>query len=174
MKTARTLADYVSDPASALPRRLGVAAIIKPLISRHAKSDGATTNLYFGDMVGQPFFAASIYPWRTSYVLDGDSLEDALRLFINENQDLLDRDPRHCIGTWYVPESGLTYIDISVACADRSEALRLAESYNQCAIYDLLTETVVRTYGTGEELPGWPPETERLSPLRQGDKLDGQ
>ena len=167
MKTARDLAEYVEDGATCLPPRISIEEVVDQISALHAGSNGATVSMYFGDMSGKPGFAVSLFPGRTSFVL-GDALtKQRLAAFIIENVDFLLADPRHCIGTWYDQEGDVSYIDITAVVPESGLAMDLAVWYNQVAIYDLAKQVVTPAGGTGEELPGWPPEAERLPPLQR-------
>ena len=55
-----------------------------------------------------------------------------------------------------------TYCDIAVLLPSEQEAVALAVSYDQIAIFDLYTLTEIETGGTGNTLPNLPTDTQRL------------
>ncbi len=81
--------------------------------------------------------------------------------------DLNTRLPRLILGTWYNADEDITYLDVAVVFPQRQEAVLLAITYNQIALYDLAGETEVSLDGTGEERSDMPPENQRLPPLRR-------
>lgn len=171
MRDAATLTEYVSDPATALPPRIDVETAVRRIRELHDEHGGATFSLYFGDAAGQPVYAVSLYAGRSEPLLGAQVPERILRRFLRDNDDLL-QDPRNCIGTWYVRETQQTVLDVSAVFSDPAAAEELGRQYNQIAIFDLHAAEEIDTGGTGEELASWPPEAERLPPLKRGDPRD--
>lgn len=166
MKRARTLEEYLIDPATTLPRKIGAKRTIKQILERFESSGGATFSLCFGELAGEAYYAVSLYPRRTRLALDPRSLRTVLTQFISENSDLL-ADPRNCIGMWHDVEADVIYVDVSAVIPDRSLAERLGRAYNQMVIYDLRADESILTGGTGGEGDGWPAESERLPPINR-------
>ena len=165
-RTATDLLDYLSDPDTALPEPFDVDEMAARLVSLHRLNRGATFNLYFGDMAGQPLFAVSVFPERSA-VASGLTLSPMqLRGFIRDHSHLL-LDPRNNVGTWYNTAEDETYLDISTTLPQWEAALTLAVRCNQIAFYDLAQASEVPTFGTGEYKGDLPPEGERLPPLNQ-------
>ena len=163
---AENLTAYLGDATLALPPALGAALLARQAAAWLVDHEGATFNLFFGNMAGQSLYAVSLYPER-SVVIPGETVpEDLLRKFIEDNQDLL-ADPRNGVGLWYSSTIQAVYLDVSVTLPDIVEAIFLGERYNQEAIYDLGQEKVLDTGGSGEWREGWASETERLSSLQQ-------
>ena len=163
---AENLTDYLSDAELALPPAANVEALAQQVTSWLVDHEGATFNLFFGNMAGQSLYAVSLYPER-SVVIAGEAVpEDLLRKFIEDNHDLL-VDPRNSIGLWYSSTLQAIYLDVSVALPDKSEAVLLGKRYNQEAIYDLGQDEVLDTGGSGAWREGWGNEGERLPPLQR-------
>ena len=104
---------------------------------------GSSTNI-----LGEPMRTGnglSINPERTRVIPAAEfnrSPETAISAYYNANKDLL-HDGQHYLGTWRDPQTGNISLDVSVNISDRAEAMRLAEQYNQKAIYDLDAGEVV-------------------------------
>lgn len=163
---ADNLTAYLSDPNMSLPEPFAVKALARQVAHWLTDHDGATFNLFFGNMAGQALYAVSLYPER-SVVFPGRAVpEDLSRKFIQDNQDLL-ADPRNSIGIWYSNTLHAIYLDVSATLPDRAEAVSLGEWYNQEAIYDLGRDEVLYTGGTGEWHEGWSSELLRLPPLQR-------
>ncbi len=164
---ADNLAEFLREPDLSLPPPLAVETLQRQVSGWLSQNDGATFNLYFGNMAGQRLYAVSLYPER-SVVLPGHTIpENLLRRFVGDNLDLL-ADPRNSIGIWYGEAIDAVYLDVSAALPDRSEAVSLGEWYNQEAIYDLARDEIIDTGGSGERREGWDEETQRLPPLIRG------
>ena len=168
---ANNLPAYLNDPDTLLPLPFTVSELTRQVSSWLVANEGATFNLFFGNMAGQSLYAVSLFPERSVVLPGRDIPEDLLRRFIWDNQDLL-TDPRNSIGIWYSGTSDAIYLDIAVTLPQRAEAISLGKQYNQEAIYDLGQDKVLITGGTGEWQPGLPDETERLSPLQRHRKQD--
>lgn len=169
--TAGSLTEYVRVEASELPPQIDVEQAAQRIVELHRRQRGATFSLYFGDTSGQPLYAVSVFNERSKLVLDEKALASFLRRFIRDNMGLL-VDPRNSIGTWYDVEGGVTWLDVTSTLPDRQEAEALGRQYNQRAIFSLMTGEEIDTGGTGEELPGWLPEAERLPEMRRGKNDD--
>jgi len=167
---ANNLTAYLNDPNAALPSPLAVEALAQQVTSWLTAHEGATFNLFFGNMAGQSLYAVSLYPERSVVLPGRDVPEDLLRKFIEDNQDLL-ADPRNSIGLWYSDTLHAIYLDVSATLPDRAEAVSLGEWYNQEAIYGLGQDEVLDTGGTGEWHEGWSSELERLPPLQRQQKV---
>ncbi len=150
----------------ALPPALGVESLTRQAAAWLTTHEGATFNLFFGNMAGQDLYAVSLYPERSAVLPGRDVPEALLRKFIEDNLDLL-ADPRNSIGLWYSETLHAIYLDVSVTLPDRAEAVSLGEWYNQEAIYDLGQDEVLDTGGTGEWHEGWSSELDRLPPLQR-------
>ena len=166
---AGNLTEYLNDPAVALPPALIASSLAWQAVSWLVSHNGATFNLYFGNMAGQSLYAVSLYPERSVVISGGTIPEELLQKFIEDNQDLL-VDPRNSIGLWYSETLQAVYLDVSVTLPDKTEAVTLGERYNQEAIYDLSRDEVLDTGGTGEWLEGWASEAERLPSLPRTQK----
>lgn len=100
-----------------------------------SKNDGASFNLFKGDLAGTPHYAVSVFPERGE-VIQGQATPEHIAAFVEKNQDLL-QDPKNSIGTWFNKADGKTYLDISVTTPDIKEAATLGKANNQLAIFDL-------------------------------------
>lgn len=149
----------------ALPPTLAVNSLARQVASWLMFHEGATFDLFFGNMAGQNLYAVSLYPERSVVIPGGTIPEGLLQKFIEDNQDLLS-DPRNSIGLWYSDTLQAIYLDVSVTLPDKAEAVMLGERYNQEAIYDLGRDEVLDTGGTGEWRVGWSNEADRLPPLQ--------
>lgn len=110
---------------------------------------GSTTSLVDGDLEGADDWAVSVFLDATATV-DGEELSiEVVEAFIRKYADLL-RQRRVAVGTWFDPDSGSTYIDISMLIRDKFVAEVAAKRQNQKAIFHLGTGDMWETYGTGE------------------------
>ena len=163
---AENLTAYLSDDALALPPALDASSLARKAASWLTSSEGATFNLFFGNMAGQPLYAISLYPERSVVISVEAISEDLLQNFVEDNQDLL-TDPRNSLGIWYSNALNAVYLDVSATLPDKAEAILLGERYNQEAIYDLGQDEILDTGGSGEWLEGWSSELLRLPPLQR-------
>lgn len=119
----------------------------------HNGNGGATVALegrvYSG---GDRGYAVSVDPWRTVKV-EGPIIAPAdVQRFLDDNTNAFRHDDEglaHCVGTWFNPVDGLTYIDVTLVVDSLCRALRFAKAHNQIAIYDLQRGVVIETGGTG-------------------------
>src|SRR5579862_7588156 len=110
MMKADDLKAYLANPVARLPKRIPLARLAAQIAETHENNGGATFNLRFGSLTGQPLFAVSLYPGR-SVIVAGRSLPpELIAAFLRQNGDLLG-DLRNCIGTWYDDEADVTYLD---------------------------------------------------------------
>lgn len=163
---ADDLAAYLRDATLTLPPELSTEALTEQVAAWLTTHEGATFNLFFGNMAGQNLYAVSLYLERSTVIAGRAVPYDLLQKFIEDNRDLL-ADPRNSIGIWYSEALHATYLDVSATLSDRAEAISLGEWYNQVAVYDLGQDEVLDTGGTGELRGGWPGEAKRLLPLRR-------
>lgn len=168
---AESLSSYLANSAGlALPDLADAEEAANQIIALYEESgrSGATFSLHFGDMTGQPLYSVSLWPDRSLKVF-GEVLEiDILLLFVQINIDLLN-DPRCSVGLW--SDSGVTYCDIVALLPSEQEAVALAVSYNQIAIFNLHTLTEIETGGTGNTSPNLPPDTQRLPEINPKEEL---
>ena len=164
MTAAVNLTEYLSDLNTRLPGRLALQEIIRLVREAHTRYGGASIHPCFGDLKGQTLFAVSLYPERTVRINGNEIPVELIAAFYRQNADLF-QDPHLILGTWYNADEDITYLDVAVVFPERQEAVLLAVTYNQIALYDLGGETEVSIDGTGEELPDMPPENQRLPPL---------
>jgi len=134
-RVADSLADYLTDPHSALPEPVDARQAAERAVMLYERSGyiGATFNLYFGDLSGQPYHAVALYSDLVPEPEPGRDVDVRIvQALIVQNQELL-RDPRNNIGLWYDDAHDLLYLDISAVMPDRDEARRLGELYNEKA-----------------------------------------
>lgn len=171
MKAAENLTEYLSDLNTRLPRRLALQEMIKLVREAHTRHGGASIHPRFGDLKGQALFAISLYPERTARINGSEIPPELIAVFYRQNADLFE-DPRLILGTWYNADEEITYLDVAAVFSQPREAVSLATTYNQIAVYDLAQETEVSLGGTGEEPPDMAPESGRLPPLRRMQEED--
>jgi hypothetical protein len=147
-----------------LPSQLSTDQVAEQAGHLHAKNQGATVNLYFGDMGGQTLYAVSLYPERTLRVRGAVVSQSRLKQYLQRNGDLL-QDPRNSLGLWYSPRRNTTFVDVSATLSDRAQAEAIANEYNQISIFDLARFEEISTGGTGTKQHDTPSEAERLSLL---------
>lgn len=158
---ATDIVTFLSGKPKELPQLIEVDEAVRYTLVLHQANDGATFNMYLGDLAGQKLYAVSLYPDR-SVVIQGKQIPFAvLRRFFLDNRDLW-VDPRVSVGTWFSSDSNMTYLDISATISDRELAIQLGKKYNQTSIFDLLKLEEIQTGGTGETIPNLPPANERL------------
>ena len=117
------------------------------------------------NLIGQKKVSVSIFPERTK-IIDGDPTEQDLNQFREDNKDLLEgNEDVLAIGTWFDPESGKTYLDISAAVA-KEPGKKLGKQYNQKGVFDLETKETIDTGGTGEATGDMKAEADRVQDIR--------
>ncbi len=135
----------------------GVPAIVK----LHLQHGGTTYSLRWGDLSNVALYVVSLYP-DLGLILPGKRMDEAiLSQFIQENRELL-ADPRCVVGTWFNPEDGNTYLDVSAVFSDRDVAIQLAKLYNQIAIWDLKNGKEIIIGGSGAPPNNLPKAGDRL------------
>lgn len=129
---ASNAATVASDPLAYVPQ----------IMLAHQVTGGSTTNLVTGeDLAGTPNYAVAVYKDREVKILGQPSEED-VRSFIEDNAEVL-MTPGHTLGTWYNPDDGYTYIDISITTPSMQAALDVGRRNAQLAIFNLQTfETI--------------------------------
>ncbi len=163
---ANRLKTYLSRPQVSLPLLQDANDVAQDILHLHAANGGSTFSLYFGSQAGEHLYSVSLFPER-SLVIPGQEIdEEIVRAYIEANEDLL-RDPRCCVGTWYDPEAGETYLDVAVVLPNKREVILLAKRYNQIGMFDLFRMEYLPIGGSGKPMPDLPPETERLPALRR-------
>jgi hypothetical protein len=167
MPPAKTLAEYLRDKRTKLPPRLDARQAAEQIAALHEAEGGVTFNLHFGNQAGQRLFAVSVFPERTRRVPSQQISVELLRAFIQNNTDLL-ADPRCGVGTWFDPELGLTFIDVTATVPRKTVAVRLGKRYNQIAIFDLERCEVIEIGGSGQPVTNAPPLSQRLPAIRRG------
>ncbi|MCL5265488.1 MAG: hypothetical protein M1343_09920 [Chloroflexi bacterium] len=150
--TTSDIIEYLSNPKLSLPKSLDTSDLVEQITEAHNTDGGSTFNPYFGNLKGKKLYAVSVIDHRI------------LRAFIEENLDLL-RDPRNSVGTWFDTDEDLTYLDVSATLSDKQLTIRLGKKYDQIGIYDLESDTVIDTGGTGEPPPQMASPEKRLPPL---------
>ncbi len=91
---------FLTGTTGALPQPIEMEEAVRQTLVLHQANDGATFNMYFGDLSGRNLYAVSLYPDR-SVLVEGKQIPiDLLRRFVADNRDLW-QDPRVSVGTWY-------------------------------------------------------------------------
>jgi hypothetical protein len=133
-----------------LPGKQGLSQLVTTSVDLHNTPDpwgghGSSYNLVTGQsMGGTKNYAVSPYKDR-ELVLDTKLVSaDVIRKYVEANDDLL-MDPRNVLGTWYNPDDGKTYIDISTITPSLESAMAFARQANQLAIFDLRSFTTIPT-----------------------------
>lgn len=127
----------------------------------HQETGGATFSYDGRNRVGEEgLVSVSIYPERSERI-EGEVTPGHFQAFIDRNKDLLDRDPRNHIGSWWDKEAGTNFLDV-VVVTPRAEGIELGKRYNQKAVFDLGTFEEINTGGTGDPIDGLPAEVNRL------------
>ena len=165
-RTAAGLADYLADRRTDLPKAYSSEEAAERVVALFQNSGGlgATFNLYFGDLSGQPLFAVSPYPEFSDTTPGVEIDQRDLKAFIRKNQALLD-DPRNSIGLWYDERQGEVWMDVSTVLPGKEEAREIGERYNQIDGFDLQKNEAFPCGGSGEPVEDMPPPTERLPKL---------
>lgn len=178
-RRAGSFADYLDDAATVLPDALDVNRVAEQMVDAFQSTGGATFNLHFGNMIGNPCFAVSVYQdpeaihskwWK------GKSLSVfKFEAFITSNRELL-REPRNSVGVWYDTDSKRTYLEVTATLpfrdkSDYTKAIHQGKQYNQIGIYDLEEEVYLSLGGTGALPENTPPISDRLPTLQRGGEL---
>jgi hypothetical protein len=150
-----------------LPPMRDLETLAREVAALHRANGGATVNLYFGDLSGEPFHVVSVYPELTLTIEGAEVDPRVLAQFAAQHLALL-ADPRNNLGTWYNADEGRTHVDVSTALADRELALEFGRRYNQAGIFDLMRLEFIEVGGSGEPPPNLPPLHQRLPALPPG------
>jgi hypothetical protein len=164
-KVAGSLSEYVLHPNTSLPLRLTAEQIAEIVVSDHSRYGGASVHPHFGNLRGQDLFAVSLFPERSASITGREARSEHITTFYQSNKDMF-LHHNVILGTWYGTETDATYLDICIVTEDKSEAIRLAITYNQIAIYSLANDTEINIGGTGEPWLEMPPEHLRIPPMR--------
>jgi hypothetical protein len=176
MPVAKTLLEYLADPATELPQPRAAEEVVQEiqrLLDQPERGGGATYSLYFGDQFGEPFFAVALDNRLTQRLPDPDDLSQAVADFLALHRNLL-RHPRCSVGIWTgVNPDGIRmlFLDVTVLVYNETIALTLAAESNQIAIFDLQRGVEVDTGGTGLPTSGTLSPQERLKQLAGQDNV---
>jgi hypothetical protein len=124
------VASPLHDPAISL-----IVGAVDTAFTLHSRTNGSTTSLIHGNMVGFKLYSVSIYPSR-SITLWERPTQKTLFDYAKANFDLLLR-PDHALGTWFNDRDLLHCLDVVVLIRDRNVALEIGHRFGQLAIYDL-------------------------------------
>jgi hypothetical protein len=175
MPVAKTLLEYLANPATELPQPRAAEDVVREilqLLDRPERGGGATYSLYFGDQFAEPFFAVALDNRLTQRLPDPDDLSQAVEDFLELHRDLL-MHPRCGVGIWTgVNPDGvrMLFLDVTVLVYNEATARTFAEEGNQIAIFDLQKGVEVDTGGTGLPVSGTPSPRERLQQLEMQDR----
>ena len=136
---------FTGQQVYAAPRASEIKKAASVAVSLHSEFGGSSYNVVTGqNLAGTNNYAVSPYSDRELIVPGKDVPTDVFEKFISANEDLLG-DPRNILGSWFNEQDGNTYIDVSVVTESYSEAMRIAESANQIAIFNLRTFEEIAT-----------------------------
>ena len=138
----------------------------------HNEKEGATFNLYDGDLIGKEKFAVSTYPDIGIEIKGKTVTKEQIRDFIDNNMDLL-KDPVNSVGTWYDKESKKTYIDISKTVDTLEEAVALGKEYKQKAVFNLKTLEEIPVIPVAEKAE-IPPVKPPVPPKKIAEEPEGE
>lgn len=81
----------------------------------------------------------------TGMIVDGKKItEKDILNFIEQKKELL-KNPNNIIGTWYNPEDGKTHIDVATVVKTEDEAMKIANTNKQLAIWDFKNKQAIDT-----------------------------
>lgn len=125
-----------------------IDAIVTKVVKLHEQEAGSTVNRKAESLLGQRFFAVSLFPERSLILPERQLLEQDVRDFVRGNADLL-KLSNCAVGTWYDADENESYLDISVIVASRKKAVELGNEYNQRAVFDLNKKQIIELSGDG-------------------------
>ena len=109
----------------------------KAVIEAHNKGGGSSTNIVTGESFGGVRgYAVSTFKGR-ELVIPGKLTPEQVTEYAAANADILTSVPGAVLGTWYNPEDGNNYLDVSQIEDTLGGALRLARENDQLAIFDM-------------------------------------
>ena len=152
---------YLGTREGVMPPMMDIDDVVAAVLESHAQDGGSTIHFRWGNLSGIPLYVVSLFP-DLGIIREGKEISaEEIRGLIEANYDLL-KDPRVCIGTWFNPADGYTYIDINVVMADREKAIALGKKFNQIAIFNLATFELIPTGGDGRPIENLPLPEDRL------------
>ena len=116
--------------------------LAKNIVAAHQVQGGSTYSL--GAKEAKKGYALSVNPERTMSIPSRDLQEAQVLSFMSKNVDLLGK-PNKYVGTWYDDVAKTTELDVVTVEANINKATMLAEEHGQKAIFDLGTNTEIRT-----------------------------
>ena len=99
------------------------------------RTDGATVNLYLGDLQGQRLFAVAV-KGRGRRLPQRLITTSRIERYIEDQIDLLN-NKQYSLGIWYDAEEAVTWLDVSQTVPDEHTARQLAAERGEKAIYAL-------------------------------------
>jgi hypothetical protein len=159
------VAGLLSQPTVRVPAMLAPSEVARQSVALHAANGGSTVSLYYGDLVGQRLYVVDLFPEREREIVGPEVTAALVEQFVADNRDLLD-DPRNTVGTYYDPDGGITYVNVSSVLPDREQALALARRHNQVFVFDLGALASIPTGGSGQTPDDLLPLGERLPPVQ--------
>lgn len=95
--------------------------------------------------IGDAGYAVSPYQDR-EHIIEGRPVTAAdVHTYMARNADLLSQ-PDHYLGGWHDPESGKTYLDVSIVVGSKDDAAKISEDYHQEAYFDFHSGESVYTH----------------------------
>jgi hypothetical protein len=134
--TARELAAIESESGSPSGKVYSPDEAASIVAQLHSQNQGSTFNLHKGDLGGTDHYAVSVHKGREVPVAGKDLDPAVVKDFIDKNHDLL-QDPANSMGTWFNPEDGKSYLDVSQTVPDLDQATKLGLDNDQLGIFDL-------------------------------------
>ena len=126
---------------------IGITAdAVQQIMQLVQSTGGATWNMSKGNMVGQPYYAVSVYP-NDSVIIEHELTQTDLETYIKSKQSMLS-EPNNSLGIW--KNGDKYYLDIVVTISERDSAIALGKQHNQISIFDLQKMEEIPTGGTGE------------------------
>ena len=124
-----------------------ITAKIPEIVAAHATNGGSTHDLTTGmNRAGVQGFAVSTYQAREQKVA-GNPTPEQLTAYVQANYDALSQ-PGAVLGTWFNPDDGHSYLNVSTVVDSKEQALLLAAQHNQLAVFDLATFSTIPTADT--------------------------
>lgn len=120
-------------------------------VARETKDNGGATV----DVTGfQPKAGYAVSPYKgvETKISAAEFNQSHVESFMQEHQALLNKVD-HYVGSWYNEEDGHIYLDVSVVKPEAADAVRIARSANQLAVFNLgdFTEIKADEYGKYEK-----------------------
>jgi hypothetical protein len=125
---------------------------VKTIVGLHNNTGGSTYNVILKQSLAKKdYYAVSPYPERTTKIAGKKITSQSVVGYLDRNADLLN-NAKNSMGTWYNPEDGTTYLDVSIVVPTMEEAIKLGKEHNQQSIYNLKTMKEIAVDSTADKL----------------------